>query len=148
MKARATNRSRRNCVAGEGGFSMIELMVVIVIIGMLAALVGVNVIGNLGEAEVNTAKAQIQNLKTALMSYRLEFKKFPDNLDQLVNNSKNKTFLDPPQVPKDPWGNDYVYKKPGPNGAPYEIVCYGSDGSPGGTDTASDISSADLSDQG
>jgi len=147
MKTEETARIRRKRDAGRSGFSMIELMVVIVIIGMLAALVGVNVMGNLGTAEVNTAKAQIQNLKTAVMSYRLEFKKFPDNLDQLVNNSKNKSFLDPPKVPKDPWGNDFIYKKPGSNGAQYEIISYGSDGSPGGTDTAADISSTDMSDE-
>lgn len=132
---------------GQRGFSMIELMVVIVIIGMLAALVGVNVFGNLGTAEVTNAKAQISNFKTALMGYRLAFKKFPttsEGLDALVKNGKNKTFLDSKSVPKDPWGNDYIYKSPGPNGAEYEIISLGADGSPGGSDNNADISSLDL----
>lgn len=132
---------------GERGFSMIELMVVVVIIGMLAALVGVNVFGNLGTAEVNSAKAQISNFRTALMAYRLEFKKFPgssEGLDALVKNSKNKNFLDSATVPRDPWGNAYIYRSPGSGGEPYEIISYGSDGAAGGTDTAADISSANL----
>ena len=132
---------------GQGGFSMIELMVVIVVLGMLAALVSVNVFQNLSTAEVNTAKTQIKNLETALASYRLEFKKFPtsgEGLNALVSNSKNKNFLNSNDVPNDPWGNAFVYKQPGPNGAKYEIMSYGSDGAPGGTDDAADISSTNL----
>ncbi len=136
---------RRN--RGESGFSMIELMVVIVVLGMLAALVSVNVFQNLATAEVNAAKAQIKNLETALASYRLEFKKFPssgEGLSVLVNNSKNKNFLNSNELPKDPWGNDFIYKSPGPNGAKYEIMTYGADGAPGGQDENTDISSTNL----
>jgi general secretion pathway protein G len=134
--------------AGQGGFSMIELMVVIVILGMLATLVAVNVLGNLEEANVQAARAQISTFKTALMSYRLTFKKFPEGskgLDALINNPKGKKFLEgTTSVPKDPWGNDYLYSSPGPNGEPYEIKSLGADGQPGGTGENADIVSWNL----
>lgn len=135
---------RKRTMRGEGGFSLIELMVVIAIIAMLAAIVGYNVIGALGKGEVTAAKGQISNFKTALMSYRLEFKKFPsteEGLNALVDNEKGKNFLDQKQVPSDPWGNPYIYKLE--NGNPI-IVSYGADGAPGGEEENADISSDSL----
>lgn len=138
------NAKRKRVMRGEGGFSLIELMVVIAIIAMLAAIVGYNVIGALGKGEITNAKAQISNFKTALISYRLEFKKFPsteEGLNALVDNEKGKNFLDQKEVPLDPWGNPYIYKLE--NNEPI-ILTYGADGSPGGEEENADISSDNL----
>lgn len=137
----ARRRSKRN----EAGFSLIELMVVIAIIAMLAAVVGYNVLGALDEAENTTAKAEIRTFKNALISYRLTFKRFPTNeegLDALIHNEKNKSFLDASEVPSDPWGNPYVYKIEGSRD--FEVISYGADGTPGGDAENADISSKHL----
>ena len=133
-------KQRRRSAAG---FTLVELMVVIAIIAALATIVGVNVLGALDEGDVANAKAQIRNFKTALTSYRIAFSKFPssgEGLNALVNNPK-KNFLDSNSVPKDPWGNDYVYKLE--NNRPI-IISYGADGAPGGSGLDADISSEDL----
>ena len=130
---------------GRSGFTLVELMVVIAIIAGLATIVGVNLFGALSESEVTEAKAQIRNFKTALTSYRITFNRFPttqEGLGALVQNPKNKNFLDANQVPSDPWGNPYVYSSEG--GKSFTIVSYGADGVPGGTGADADISSDNL----
>ena len=137
----------RKSRASQAGFSLIELMVVIAIIAMLAAVVGFNVLGALEDAEVAAAKAEITNLKSALMNYRVVFKEFPSNeqgLNALIENDKNRKFLERNEVPTDPWNNPYVYKIEGSRN--YTVVSYGADGVPGGEGLDADISSANLSD--
>lgn len=141
-----TNETRRRR-ASEAGFSLIELMVVIAIIAMLASVVAFNVIGSLEDAEITTAKTEISTFKAALVAYRLSFKRFPTNeegLRALIENEKNRKFLDSNRVPKDPWNNDYVYKIEGSRN--FTISSYGADGVPGGEGVDADISSANLSD--
>ncbi len=126
------------------GFSLIELMVVIAIIAMLATAVGVGMFGALDDANVAKAQAEISSFKTALIAYKIAFKKLPasgEGLNALVNNPK-KNFLDANAVPMDPWGNPYVYTLEGGNN--FTIVSYGADGAPGGSDLNADISSANL----
>ncbi|MFP6616931.1 MAG: type II secretion system major pseudopilin GspG [Candidatus Hydrogenedentota bacterium] len=126
------------------GFSLIELMVVIAIIAMLATAVGVGMFGALDDANVAKAQAEISSFKTALVAYKIAFKKLPasgEGLNALVNNPK-KNFLDANAVPMDPWGNPYVYTLEGGNN--FTIVSYGADGTPGGSDLNADISSANL----
>lgn len=135
---------KRNQRRGHSGFTLVELMVVIAIIAGLATIVGVNLFGALSESEVTEAKAQIRNFKTALTSYRIAYSKFPttqEGLNALVQNPKQKNFLDSSQVPNDPWGNPYVYSSEGKS---FKIVSYGADGVPGGTGVDADIDSDNL----
>lgn len=141
MKQALEQRRRRN----NAGFTLVELMVVIAIIAALATIVGVNVLGNLDDADVANAKAQIRNFKTALTSYRITYKKFPssgEGLTALINNEKGKKFLEASEIPRDPWGNEYIYKSDASN--EFTIISYGADGVPGGSGIDADISSDDL----
>jgi general secretion pathway protein G len=131
------------CPKGEAGFTLMELMIVVVIISILAALVVPNLISSVDEAGVAAAKAQIQSFKAAIINYKLKFKKYPSSLNDLVSNPK-RNFLDSDSVPLDPWDNKYQYTCPGKKGHDFEIVSFGSDGQPGGTDTAADIQSWNL----
>jgi general secretion pathway protein G len=135
---------RRRAARGNKGFSLIELMVVIAIIAMLATAVGVSMFSAVDDANKAAAQAQISNFKTALVGYKIAFKKLPstsEGLNALVNNSK-KNFLDSDEVPLDPWGNPYVYTLEGGNN--FVIVSYGADGTSGGSDLDADISSSNL----
>jgi len=131
----------------QGGFTLLELMVVIVIIALLAAIVMPRFLGATDKARVGAAKAQISSFKQALGLYKLEFKKYPttsEGLEALVNNEQ-ENFLDQDNIPKDPWDNDYVYTSPGTQNHDFEIVSYGADGQPGGADKFDkDIVSWDL----
>lgn len=136
---------RTRISGGEGGFSLIELMVVIAIIAMLAAIVGFNVLNALGKGERAAAQSQISSFKSALISYRLEYKKFPsteEGLKVLVENDKGIKFLDQKEVPLDPWKHPYIYKLE--NGTDFVIISFGADGVEGGTGENADISSESM----
>ena len=138
MEHEAPRKTRR----GTAGFTLVELMVVVSIIAILATVVGVYVLGAMDEGDQAKAKAELRSLMTAVEMYRMQFKSYPDSLEALVNNPKGRRFLDSTRVPKDPWGNQYVYTLHGPR--EYTIVSYGADGRPGGTGYDADISSANL----
>ena len=141
--------SRRARGGAAYGFTLIELMVVIAIIGILAAVVVPQFMGQLDEAKVNAAKAQIVSFQTALKAYKIKVGKYPssgEGLNALVSNSSGRSYLDSDKVPKDPWGNDYVYTCPGTGGHDFEIISLGEDGARGGeSEYARDIVSWDLS---
>ena len=137
MKTKTTRRRRSNAA----GFTLVELMVVISIIAILATIVGYNVIFAVDDANVGAAKAQIKNLETALIAYKLKYKRFPERLEELMNNQGGINFLNGKTMPKDPWDNEYHYST---QGGQYTIVSYGADGSPGGSKYDQDISSDDL----
>ena len=149
MSGRTTDQiEARPCRGSEAGFTLIELMVVIAIIAMLAAVVGYNVLGSLEDAEVTVAKAEISTFKSALINYRVVFKKFPTNeegLQALIQNEKDRKFLDRDSIPLDPWDNPYLYKLEGSRN--FSIISYGADGVPGGSGLDADISSANLSEE-
>ncbi|SFI21917.1 general secretion pathway protein G [Collimonas sp. OK307] len=127
------------------GFTLLELLVVIVIIGLLAAYVGPKYLGQLGKSEVTIAKAQIGAFEKALDTYRLDVGRYPtseEGLNALLNKPATATNWNGPylkkDVPVDPWGNAYTYKSPGSK-SEFEIVSYGKDGQPGGTGENADI---------
>ena len=124
------------------GFTLVELMVVISIIAILATIVGYNVIFAVDDANVGAAKAQIKNFETALIAYKLKYKRFPERLEELVNNQGGINFLNGKTIPKDPWDHEYRYTVKG--SSEYTIMSYGGDGAPGGSKTDADISSDDL----
>lgn len=138
------------------GFSFIEILVVVAIISILATIVGVSVYPQIEKANVTKARAQIGNFKTALQTYFNDNGRFPSEAQGLAalctaptippeaKNYPEGGYLDSSAVPKDPWGNDYIYTVPGPGGKPYEIVSYGRDGKSGGDGVDADISSLDL----
>ena len=131
---------------GEGGFPLIEILVVITIIAMIMSFVGPRVLNYLGESKVKAAKIQIQSLGSALDLFNLDTGRYPttgEGLTALVQSpgtipSWNGPYLKGSVVPNDPWGKAYVYRSPGEHG-PYDIMSYGSDGQEGGTGTAADI---------
>ena len=143
------NRYRR---AAQRGFTLIEIMVVVIIIGVLAALIAPNVIGRVGQARVTAAKADIQQIEAALNLFRLDNFRYPTTemgLDALVTNPNDPTIKNwkaggyLPRVPKDPWDNPYQYLSPGNNGE-VDVYSYGADGREGGEDENADIGNWNL----
>ncbi len=138
------------------GFTLIEVLIVMAILMSLVGIVGVNVISAQKKAKVKTARIQLKQLASAVQLYYADHSDFPttaQGLDALVNrpvappvpdNYPSGGYLDSTRVPLDPWKNEYIYLSPGRAGLVFEIVSYGSDGEPGGTDTAKDLSSNDL----
>jgi general secretion pathway protein G len=127
------------------GFTLLELLVVMVIIGLLAAYVGPKYFSQIGKSEVKTAKAQIVGIEKALQQYRIDVGNYPtteQGLAALVKRPANVARWDGPYLdkalPSDPWGNPYVYTCPGEHGD-YDIVSYGRDGRPGGEGLDADI---------
>ncbi len=149
-------RRCRSEVSSRRGFTLIEVLVVLAILMGLATIVTVNVVGRQRKARVDTAKIQISELKNAVLHYQVEQGRWPtmeQGLEALVRrpsappipeNYPPEGYLSRREVPRDPWGNEYVYVVPGRDGAPFEIISYGADGRPGGAGDAADISSADL----
>ena len=137
------NRSRR-------AFTLIEMLVVILILSILAALIIPRLIGRTDQAKVAKAKSDIASLTSLLEAYRLDNGKYPtteEGLDVLRTKPSDAPNWKGPYtekpIPLDPWGNPYVYQSPGPNGEDFFIESYGSDGQPGGTGNAADITSED-----
>ena len=127
------------------GFTLLELLVVMVIIGLLAGYVGPKYFSQVGKSEVKLARAQIDALEKALDQYRLDTGHYPameQGLAALVGRPTNEPKWDGPYlkkgVPGDPWGNSYVYRIPGEHGD-FDLLSYGKDGQPGGTGEAADI---------
>ncbi|MCK5525128.1 MAG: type II secretion system major pseudopilin GspG [Thiomargarita sp.] len=127
----------------QQGFSLMELLIVMVILGMLAAIVGPALWNKLAGAQRDTAKTQISNIEVALDSYRLDTFKYPNSLEALVKNASNNPKWNGPYlkkgVPKDPWGNDYQYQKPGQDGRDYDLYSFAVDGVQGGEGDNADV---------
>jgi general secretion pathway protein G len=132
---------------GQAGFTLIELLVVMVILGLLAALVVPNYVRQGEKARIKAARVQIENLGAALDTFRLDIGRYPtsqEGLDALRERPTGVDRWDGPylkkEIPKDPWGNSYVYRSPGDK-EPYELFSYGADGVAGGAGDGADIKS-------
>jgi general secretion pathway protein G len=128
------------------GFTLLELLVVVLIIGLLAGFVAPRYFNQVGKSEINVAKAQIDALEKALDQYRLDTGHYPTTelgLVSLVQKPPNEPKWAGPylrkEVPLDPWGKPYVYKMPGEKGADFDLLSYGKDGQPGGNGENADI---------
>jgi general secretion pathway protein G len=139
-----------NLLGRRRGFTLIEMLVVILILSILAALIIPRLFSHVSDAKIAKAKADIATLSGLLAQYRLDNDKFPtteEGLGALTTQPSEAPHWKGPYATKaislDPWGNPYVYQSPGPNGQDFLITSYGSDGAPGGTGDASDITSDD-----
>jgi general secretion pathway protein G len=139
----------------HGGFTLIEIMVVLVILGILVGFVGVRIMGKPEEARRTKAKVQISSLETALKLYKLDNGAYPTTeqglqaliepptVGQISKAWRKGGYLEKGKVPKDPWEKDYVYLSPGLHGD-FDLVSYGSDGEPGGEGKDEDINNWEL----
>lgn len=139
--------AHRNPRRVPGGFTLLELLVVMVIIGLLAGYVGPRFFSQIGKSEVKAARAQLDALEKALDQYRLDTGRYPSTelgLAALNERPANEAKWGGPYlkkaVPNDPWGKPYQYKSPGEHGE-YDLFSYGKDGQPGGTGENEDITS-------
>jgi general secretion pathway protein G len=145
MAQRAHAGKRQN----QRGFTLVEMLVVITIIGLIMGLIGPRVLNYMSESKVKTARIQIQSFGSALDLFYLDAGRYPstaEGLAALVRPTGGLSgwagpYLKGGNVPNDPWNNPYVYRSPGLH-APYDIISYGSDGQEGGTDLAADITAA------
>ncbi len=131
------SRIRQRLAASQRGMTLIEIMVVITILGLIAAAVAVNVVGQLGEARVKQAKTDLHTLENCLDLYKIDKGRYPtteEGLQALVTAGKCKAQL------KDPWQHDYVYLNPGQaHPDSYDVKSYGADGQAGGEGDNADI---------
>jgi len=122
------------------GFTLIEILVVMAIIGMLAVMVAPNIFNQQAGAQRDAALSQISALEAALDTYRLDVGQYPDSLEGLVENDSGRAAWNGPylrrEVPQDPWGNEYVYDS---DGRGFTLVSYGPDGERGGEGDDADI---------
>lgn len=130
---------------GQAGFTLMELLVVLAILGLLMSLVGPRVLNQLGGAKVKTAAIQIKDIEQTLEMYKLDVGRYPstdEGLDALMKNPGNATGWNGPylksDVPQDPWNRSYHYKSPGDHGE-FDIFSYGQDGTTGGDGENADV---------
>jgi len=136
---------------GQQGFTLVEMLVVITIIGLIMGLIGPRVLNYLSESKVKAARIQLQSFSGALDLFYLDAGRFPstsEGLAALVQRTPgvaawNGPYLKGGSLPNDPWNHPYVYRSPGDRG-PYDIISYGADGQEGGTGVAADISIENL----
>jgi general secretion pathway protein G len=137
------------------GFTLIEIMVVVMILAALAALVAPKIMGRSDDAKIADAKVQIRNIESALKLYKLDNGVYPSTeqglaalltkptVGQIPKNYKAEGYLESKKLPQDPWGNDYVYLSPGEHGD-YDLSSLGADGTRGGEGKNADINSWDI----
>jgi general secretion pathway protein G len=114
----------------SAGFTLIEILLVVVIIGMLATVAAINVPKFLGQGREGKAKADVSNMAMAIESYNMFEQKYPSSLGSLTEG--DEPYMK--SIPKDPWGREYVYRQPGSRGGRFDVFSYGEDGTESGDD--------------
>lgn len=132
-------------VKKAGGFTLVELMAVVVIIGILASFATIKVAQYLSTARITKARADMKRIMQALELYNMEIHEYPESLEELTAETEERSEGIISGIPKDPWGNDYEYVSGTENG--YDLICYGRDGVEGGEGEDADIYSWEM-DQG
>jgi general secretion pathway protein G len=141
-----SDKSEQKTRRANAGFTLIEIMIVVVILGLLATLVTVNAPAMIHRHRVKIAKQNITMVQNAVDMYYSEMGKYPATLNDLVaaKDSSGTDLKIIKKVPKDPWGNDFVFVVPGQGGEDYSISCYGADGQQGGDSRNADINSWEM----
>jgi general secretion pathway protein G len=128
-------------------FTLMEIMIVVAIIGLLMAIVGPMAAKAFFKGKAAAAKMQLRAFESSIMDYQIDTGSYPKSLKDLLVNSGSKKwdgpYISKKSIPKDPWGNDYVYRIDPNIPQGYVIICYGADGAPGGTKKAKDITNND-----
>ena len=146
------NARQKRPSAGQLGFTLIEIMVVVVIIGILAALVGSRLFGQVDRARIEAAKAEISTIENEMKFYRLDNYAYPSTeqgIEALITKPNDPNIKNYPaggyleRMPSDPWGNPYLYLNPGNQGE-IDVYTLGADGAPGGEENNADIGNWDL----
>ncbi len=139
----------------NGGFTLLEIIVVVFILSLLAAIVAPKIMGRTDDARINAAKVQIKNFETALKLFKLDNGFYPDSqqgLESLIEKPNSGRipekyreggYLEQKKIPLDPWGNPYIYVSPGLHGD-FDILSYGADGKEGGEGKDADITNWDM----
>jgi general secretion pathway protein G len=156
MDTHKVNRPGRAARTGQRGFTLIEIMVVVIIIGLLAAVIVPTVINKVDDARISKAKTDIQALETALTMFRLDNSKYPTTdqglqalavqpTDPSIRHWRVGGYLQ--RISKDPWGAEYQYQAPGTHGKEYDLYTLGADGQPGGDGVNADIGNWNIGDE-
>ncbi|HEX9813444.1 MAG TPA: type II secretion system major pseudopilin GspG [Myxococcota bacterium] len=153
-----TRRDRGTQAALNAGFTLIEIMAVVLIIGLLSTIVGVSIFAQVDKGRVTSAGVQIANLESVLELYRMDNAHYPTSeqgLEALINEADGAKnfppggYLQKRRIPEDPWGNPYEYEQPGQNNShSFDIWSYGADGKPGGDGVDADIGNWDADGEG
>jgi len=112
------------------GFTLIEILIVVAIIGLIAALIGPNLMGRFERSKEEITKAQVEMLSSAVQAFMIDMRRYPTSLEELINSTDPKwrgPYLAKRIIPKDPWGRDYQYKCPGDHG-PFDLYSFGVEG--------------------
>ena len=144
-------RDRRNVRRANSGFTLMELMIVLVIIGVLAAAVTPVLVARAEKAKVVRSKADIKTIGTAVMLFKMDQSRYPDAMEDLVTRPSiakewpEGGYLQ--KAPKDAWGGEYLYRKPADNGKEFDVMSYGADNQQGGDGNDADLSYWTLDDE-
>jgi len=121
--------NKQKVISKQAGFTLVEILIVVMIIGLLASFVAPNLIGRYERSKEEIAKAQVEMLSSGVLSFKLDMNRYPTSLEELLKSSDKSwrgPYLSKQELPKDPWGKDYLYKVPGDHG-PFDLYSLGPD---------------------